>query len=194
MFVFTSVRHNRENSGEAAVRKLVSTSFPGSNYYLFNNVTLKAADGTTQIDHILISRNGVFVIDTKHYSGWIFGEVHSKVWNQVIYRIKHKFQNPIHQNFKHLTIVRALLDFIPPDSIFSIVVFTGDGVFKTKKPDGVFYIEELVKFITSKDQEVMSENRLQFCVGRIETARKTNSQLTDIEHKDYLNRKFGEIN
>ena len=42
---------------------------------LFDNVILKTLDGTTQIDHIIISIYGIFVIETKDYKGWIFGDI-----------------------------------------------------------------------------------------------------------------------
>lgn len=44
-------------------------------YHRMNNVTLPlASGGSTQIDHIIVSRYGIFVIETKNYKGWIFGE------------------------------------------------------------------------------------------------------------------------
>jgi len=38
-------------------------------YTLFKNVTLPTEDGTTQIDHVIVSRYGVFVIETKNMKG-----------------------------------------------------------------------------------------------------------------------------
>ena len=47
-------------------------------YTLFKNVTLPTEDGTTQIDHVIVSRYGVFVIETKNMKGWIFGSPNKK--------------------------------------------------------------------------------------------------------------------
>jgi len=47
-------------------------------YTLLKNVTLPTADGTTQIDHVIVSRYGVFVIETKNMKGWIFGSAQQK--------------------------------------------------------------------------------------------------------------------
>ncbi len=63
-------------------------------YRLLKNVTLPTEDGTTQIDHIIVSRFGVFVIETKNMRGWIFGNPAHKSWTQQIYRRRHSFQNP----------------------------------------------------------------------------------------------------
>ena len=72
---------------EYYVRKYLLTTFPEAEYHLMNNITLPFKDGTTQIDHILVSRYGIFVIETKHYKGWIFGDENSKNWTQVLYNL-----------------------------------------------------------------------------------------------------------
>jgi restriction system protein len=66
-------------------------------YTLFKNVTLPTEDGTTQIDHVIVSRYGLFVIETKNMKGWIFGSAQQKIWTQKIYRHTSKFQNPLYQ-------------------------------------------------------------------------------------------------
>jgi len=67
--------------------------FLNKNYYhLIKNVTIPTEDGTTQIDHIIVSRFGVFVVETKNMKGWIFGGERQKMWPQQIYKSKHKFQ------------------------------------------------------------------------------------------------------
>jgi hypothetical protein len=80
-----------ENQGEAAIRKALTKNFTGTAYHLLNNITLPFEDGTTQIDHILLSKHGIFVIESKHYSGWIFANASWPTWTQVIYYYKKKF-------------------------------------------------------------------------------------------------------
>jgi hypothetical protein len=60
-----------QNDGEARVSKALRSKFLAPDFHLLNHVTLNLKNGTTQIDHILVSRYGVFVIETKGYSGWI---------------------------------------------------------------------------------------------------------------------------
>lgn len=43
-------------------------------YTTLNNITIPTANGTTQIDHVVVSRHGIFVIETKNMKGWIFGD------------------------------------------------------------------------------------------------------------------------
>lgn len=182
---------NKENQGETEVRYELNTFTASSDYYLLNNVTLPIADGTTQIDHILISRFGIFVIESKHYKGWIFADRNIPQWTQTLYKKRFKFQNPIFQNHKHMTAVAKLLDFLPAENIHSMVVFTGNAVFKTLQPEGVFLLREMNAHIANFSDTVITENRMQFCVGRLECCRKPPTQQTEIDHIAYLHRRFG---
>ena len=130
--------HTFQNRGEALLARSIAGSFAAPDYHLMNHVTLPLKDGTTQIDHILISRYGVFVIETKDYKGWIFANPKQATWTQVLFKRKYRFQNPIFQNLRHLRAVRDLLDFLPPEAVEAVVVFTGAAEFKTPMPEGVF--------------------------------------------------------
>ena len=180
-----------QNRGESLVSRVVSNSFGYPNYHLMNHVTIQMEDGTTQVDHILVSRFGVFVIETKDYKGWIFGSARQKNWTQVLYRAKFRFQNPIHQNMRHIGAVRELLHFLAPDAIKSVVVFTGDAEFRTEIPHGVFSIVGLVDYLHGQADEIISPEHLQLCVGRLEMDRLAISGQTDIEHVQSLERRHG---
>lgn len=105
-------------------------------YTDLNNVTIPTANGTTQIDHVIVSRYGIFVIETKNMDGWIFGDEKSPQWTQSLFGKKFKFQNPLHQNHRH---TKALSEFlgIDHDKILSVVMFWGDCQFKTAMPPNV---------------------------------------------------------
>ena len=172
-----------QNIGEVLVRKVLGKNLPEGSWHLLNNVTLRLDNGTTQIDHVLVSRFGVFVIETKHYKGWIFGDDKSREWTQVIWGRKYRFQNPLHQNYKHLKAVQDLLDFLPSEQVFGLVVFTGDAEFKTNQPKNVYSLSSLLSYLRGLDQELLTENRLQFCVGRLECLRLALTRETDVEHR-----------
>lgn len=181
-----------QNTGELLVSRSLEGYCKINNAHLLNCITLRLEDGsTTQIDHILISTRGVFVIETKHYTGWIFGNPKSKVWSQIIYKTKHTFQNPLFQNYKHVKAVQRACDFLKPEFIHNIVVFTGDSIFKTEKIDNVCCIKELITTIERHSDDALSLNHVQFCVGRLEYLRQELTQKTDIEHQAYLAHKFG---
>ena len=194
-FVFGRYRASRaasfQNRGEALLSRVALTNFGPPDYHLMNHVTLQMNDGTTQVDHILVSRFGVFVIETKDYKGWIFANANQANWTQILFKWKFKFQNPIFQNIRHVRAVQGLLDFLPPGAVKSVVVFTGYAEFKTEIPQGVFSLSKVIEYLREQTVEVMSLNRMQFCVGRLETARLAIGGQTDVEHAESLERRHG---
>lgn len=90
--------------GELRVRLMLGKTKPGEQYVI-NDLMLKVGDGkTSQIDHIVINPNGVFVIETKNYSGRIYGSEEQLEWTQVLRygKVKHKLYNPVRQNRTHI--------------------------------------------------------------------------------------------
>ena len=82
--------------------------------------------GTTQIDHVVISRFGVFVIETKNYRGFIYGGENAEKWTQNIWGNKYSMPNPIRQNNIHIKALRYHLNKLNIDCpIHSIVTFAG---------------------------------------------------------------------
>ena len=134
--------------GERRVAQRLRDGLP-EEYRIMNDVYLPLPDGTTtQIDHIVVSQYGIFVVETKTYSGWIFGEEGSREWTQSIYRKKSRFQNPIRQNYKHIC---ALADNLGIDKSYfhGVVAFSGDCTFKTEMPPGVVYSRGAADYIRS---------------------------------------------
>lgn len=185
-------RRIAENSGEAKIRQSLVNYCVDKDAHILSNITLRLEDGsTTQIDHILISTKGIFVIEAKHYKGLIIADTKSKFWTQVIHNKEYNFQNPVFQNYKHVVAVQNLFEFLAPEFIYNIVVFTGEARFKTTTPENVYYIKKLIPAIDDYSQGVLSLNRVQFCIGRLEYIRLELTKKTDIEHKAYLIKKFG---
>ena len=180
-----------QNRGEALVSRVLRSHFAAPDYHLMNHLTIRMEDGTTQIDHVLVSRFGIFVVESKDYSGWLFGKAAEPTWTQVRMRRRFKFQNPILQNKRHVRAVRELLEFLPPEAVKSVVVFCGDAEFKTEIPPGVLQIDQLAGYVRAQTDEVISLNRLQFCVGRLEMTRLAISAQTDVEHVESLARRLG---
>ena len=63
--------------------------------------------------------------------------------------------------------------------------------FKTNAPDGVFTLAGFLAYVEVNTAEVMSINRVQFCVGRLETTRLSITKATDVEHVQGLRRRYG---
>ncbi len=154
-------------------------------YTLFKNVTLPTENGSTQIDHVIVSRYGVFVVETKNMKGWIFGSPQQKTWTQKIFRHTSKFQNPLHQNYKHTQTLQAALE-LEADKLFSLVVFVGDSTFKTDMPENVVYAFDYIRFIKSKMQPILSDRDVLAICARVKSGRLKPSLRTHIDHVKHV--------
>lgn len=122
-----------ENNGKAGEKRVArKLDWLPKEYMTLNDILLPTSYGTTQIDHIVVSPYGIFVIETKNYKGWIFGHQDSEEWKQsLLGKItiwgwsseQHKFRNPIRQNLAHFRAVRAILKDVGDFTIIPIVVF-----------------------------------------------------------------------
>lgn len=156
-------------------------------YHLIKNVTLPTEDGTTQIDHIIVSVYGVFVVETKNLRGWIFGSDKQKMWTQQIYKHKNKFQNPLHQNYKHCKTLQSLLS-LEDNQIHSVIVFIGESTFKTEIPDNVTCGMDYIRYILSKTDEVLNPLQVMDITRAIEAGRLTPSFKTNRQHVRHVQR------
>ncbi len=154
-------------------------------YHLLKNVTLPTTDGTTQIDHIIVSIYGVFVVETKNMKGWIFGTENQRTWTQKIYKHSNKFQNPLHQNYKHVNTLEQLLG-LKKNQIHSLVVFVGDCTFKTVMPENVTYGIGYAKYIKSKKQPVLTPKEVSEIINKIEKGRLRQSFNTNLVHVTHV--------
>ena len=150
----------------------------GDEYTRFHDVIVPTRHGTTQIDHILLSRFGIFVIETKNINGWIFGNEKSKYWTQCMYGKKYKFQNPLHQNYRH---TKALANYLQTDhdNLHSVVFFIGDTAkLKTALPSNVM-THGLSAYIKSFQSNVFSDLELNSFEQKILQLRDLNISTKD---------------
>jgi len=171
--------------GEFIVNLSAKLFLDKEKYHLIKNVTLPTEDGSTQIDHVIVSRYGVFVVETKNMKGWIFGSPNQKTWTQKIYKHSSKFQNPLHQNYKHTKTLKSLLG-LSDEQIFSVIVFVGDSTFKTEMPENVTYGRGYIRYIKSKNQPVLTKLEAKNIASKIETGRLKPSFKTNREHVKHV--------
>ncbi len=162
--------------GEERVKEILFNLPEG--YHTLNDVVLKTENGTTQIDHIVISKHAIFVIETKNYRGDIYGNDNRKEWTQLIvtdvtyenswktytYVTKNRFYNPVKQSLGHAIRVKNLLTDYPHLPVLSIVVFSNEA--------------NLLNVTTSN--YVINEKQLLTTIGNHQTIYLTESQLEDI--------------
>lgn len=138
-------------------------------YVSLNNITLQTGNGTTQIDHIIVSKFGIFVIEAKNMDGWIFGDEKSAQWTQSLFGKKYRFQNPLHQNYRH---TKALQEFLGIDQskLISLVMFWGKCEFKTPMPDNV-RSTGYTSFIKKHIANLLTDDEVRQFVSAIQTGK-----------------------
>jgi len=176
--------------GEGIINLTNSAVLDETIYVPVKNITLSLSDGTTtQIDHILVSKYGIFVIETKNMKGWIFGGEHQKEWTQQIYKDKYRFQNPLRQNFRHLKALEETLGF-PTSAFISVIAFVGECEFKTKMPSNVFRGISYTRYIRSFAQEKLDPLQIRQVLNKLQNKRLDQSFQTDRNHVHNLTERF----
>ena len=146
--------------GEKQISMILSY-LPKTEYLIINNVMLKSKNGSTQIDHIVVSIYGVFVIETKNYKGWICGSENADQWTKNMYGKKYKFRNPIKQNYGHVITLKELLNAFGEFPIVPIVAFSPECDLKVKTKSDVVYFRGVKKVIARYKNEVLSLENIQ---------------------------------
>ncbi|WJY28116.1 nuclease-related domain-containing protein [Sporosarcina trichiuri] len=154
----------------------------GDEYHIFSDLYIPDDNGGyTQVDHLIVSVYGIVVLETKNYSGWIFGSETQKYWTQVIYKNKNRFYNPIRQNYGHIQSLKHHLNKVnlPAESV---IVFTGDAVLKMEQPfetSEVLTLGALRKYLLKERPRLLAEDE----VGNICRNLKSLASLDAAERK-----------
>lgn len=131
----TEKAERRGHIGEETVVNILKEA-AGENAYVFNDYLFKGETITVQIDHILVNPHGVFVIETKNYSGELFGSEEEEFWTQRFSNVRYsggiggkrrkiftetnKIRNPIKQNAGHIYQLSKIMPKYTP--FFNVIV------------------------------------------------------------------------
>ena len=178
-------------------------------YHVLDDVVLKTEKGTTQIDHIVVSKYGIFAIETKNYRGMIYGDDNRKEWSQLIvtkvtyakkwwktytYVTKNHFYNPVKQSVGHVFRVKELLSAYPHLKIVSIVVFAGDAnLSNVESNHHVIYEESLLDVIDEYKTTYITDNDVQ-AVLAILTGNNIRKTVSDSQHVKNIRKAAKEVN
>ena len=165
----------RGAEGEREVHGILSKLPEG--YYLLDNVVLMKGTRTTQIEHIVVSKYGVFAIETKNYRGDIYGDDNRQHWTQIIrtdvryrrkwyktytYITKNNFYNPVKQSLGHVSGIKKSLAGCPSVPVIPIVVFAGEANLRgVQTGSHVIYDTELLSTISQYRKIYLSDSEVQ---------------------------------
>ncbi|MBE5748986.1 MAG: hypothetical protein E7344_05115 [Clostridiales bacterium] len=168
------VKKGKGKYGEMQVNSKLNPLFFGKcEHRQFNNYIIVDDNGKShQIDHIEIRSNGIFCIETKNFSGWIYGNENSQYWTQTIYRKKSQFLNPIKQNKSHIYHLNQILN--KKYKINSLIVLTQNNADKVDIPY-VINLDDLSSYLKNfNDGTNYSLQEMDEIYRILETARETN--------------------
>ena len=170
---FWQIRHDLGHYGEFLIYDYLKEMELEGAKFLFNIYIPTCNNKTTEIDVIMITTQGIFVFESKNYSGWIFGTETQRKWTQSLHigygdTQKEHFFNPIMQNEYHIKYLKKILNM--DTNFYSVVVFSNDCEFKniTRKSDSTTYLiyrSELYKTI----QYIKAINANVLSISDIET-------------------------
>jgi hypothetical protein len=163
-----SVQLGEEGEQEVAMEL---SKLDSSKYISYHDIYIRRGDGSTvQVDHLVLSRFGIFVIETKNYSGKIYATLH-KTWVQYPGKgpMKRNFQNPLHQNYGH---VESLKEILGNHIFHPIVCFTRKAEIKgSYNWSEVTTSDELLTLISAcSNEEVILESVIGELTSTLETA------------------------
>ena len=176
-----SVRGRR---GEKRVSTILNSL--SSNYKVIDNLVLKTNNGYAQLDHVVVSNYGLFVVETKNYKGWIFGSETKLHWKQVLYKQSYQFYNPIFQNQSHIRVLRSHLPDLYRLPMVSIVVFAGDCKLKIHAPNEyVIKRRELNSIIKNYSEKNLDNAEIENIYNRLFALDKS-QEYSPAEHKKQI--------
>ena len=131
-------------------------------HHIVTNLYIPRKDGTTtEIDLIYLTCHGIFVIESKNYSGWIFGNEKQKHWTQTFEnKQKFRFFNPIWQNAAHISALKEVLPEALSQHLHSLIVFSNQAVLKkvTVTSENIIVIKrEQLKVTLHEMNQTMSD-------------------------------------
>ncbi len=171
LLVFARRKHvfiSPGNSGEFKV-SLILSQLPDE-YHVFDDVYLETNGRSSQIDHVVISQYGIFVIETKNYSGSVYGSENAENWTQYLNGDDYKFRNPIKQNQSHVWAIKDTLH-IAPSSIIPIVVFLNGADLRCNTTSAVLYTGQLRNYILSHKTIAFTFDGVERLSQRLEESR-----------------------
>ncbi len=196
---WASVCNDKGKLGEYMIYKKLRKFERKGSKFLFNIYIPKGENETTEIDVLMLHRKGIFVFESKNYSGWIYGKEYEKDWYQSLpdgskgRRRKIPFYNPIMQNQTHIKCLKVLLGEDIP--MYSIVVFSERCILKSvrvkdsdalviNRYDVFFAVKSICRHqgdVLNKEQVANLYDKL-FPYTQVDTATKT-QHIANIQNR-----------
>ena len=169
-------------AGESIIQLLLNSPQLGYRKIL-KNIYVPYGNQTTEIDVVMIHETGIYVIESKNYSGWIFGNENQKQWTQMLNSYtKKRFYNPVWQNRTH---IRALSNYtnIDKSKIKSYIVFSDRCELKAVPPNtSECIITKIDLFLYSIHNDINSRKKI-FTVEEVNQIEEKLKPITNVSQE-----------
>lgn len=166
-------KRSKGKRGEKRMAYLLSR-LPDNEYKVINDLLLQSNGYSTQIDHVVVSVYGIFVIETKNRKGWISGGENTEMWTQTLYRHKYQLRNPVWQNNGHITAIKRELSDPGRLTFYNIVAFSRQArLRRVNKALPVMHLRQVVPYIKRFTEPVISEQLVKDIYSRLLSANIT---------------------
>lgn len=135
--------------------KLELKKLPKNKYKLLNDIMIEDEKGTHQIDHIVLSKYGIFVIEMKNYYGLIIGNQYKEKWYQYLGKNKYTFHNPMYQNYGHVKALSNVLK-LNEELFIPITCFSNQVKLKVTSNKPVVQVDTINRNILKYNEEIIT--------------------------------------
>jgi hypothetical protein len=170
LIAFISSPRFRGDIAETRVRRLLSAGLEANLYTVFNDLNLPSGGGTVWIDHIVVSKFGIFVIKSCYARGQVSGSPVQARWQRRHWGRTVRFDNPMHTNQHQVEALQRLLEY-PARAFVPVVVLVGHGSLKRPLPDHVVGPERLLAFIRKRTRQELTPEQANHALQKISDAR-----------------------
>ena len=162
---------------------------PEQSFRRYQGLIVTDDRGTTEVDEIIVTPAGVFVVEEKDFGAWIYGGAKDEYWTAVYANgERHRFQNPERQNYRHMKALEAFL--AAPISVFSsVVVFSPRARFMTEVPPNVLTSDH-VGFIREYSDVTISPEDFDRICARLDTLKASSDSASLDRHVEQLHERF----
>ena len=147
---------------------------PKDKYIIINDVFIETNGFTHQIDHVIVSRYGIFSVETKQYNGFITGNKYDKNWIRHAGKNKYYYTNPIRQNYGHVKALSELLG-IDETKIFNVVCIPSRAKLKIEHDGELVRYNTIVDKVLSYKEEII--NNVDEIVNNIKSKNITDKRI-----------------
>ena len=197
---YFGVKFDKGKYGEYLIYKYLMGLEQQGAKFLFNIYVPKNGEETTEIDVLMVSQKGLFVFESKNYSGWIFGSEFQKYWYQTLptgrrnRSHKEKFYNPIYQNNTHIKYLNSLIGANYPT--YSIITFSERCTLRNievKTPNvyviNRYHVRDLIALIYENKPDILTDQEITEIYNVLYPLTQVDENVKQ-KHIDNINNKF----